>query len=252
MSKNSSTAIIIQARMGSARLPGKIMKNLMGHEILWHVVTRCFKAKKSDNVIIATTTNVEDDIIEKFCKENSFLYYRGSSDNVLERYYKTAKQFKADIVVRITSDCSLIDPSIIDICVDNFKKYKCDYISNVVPGERTFPRGLDVEVFSFSALEKAYQNASENYEKEHVTPYIWENKKNEFVIGSIIKAPLEYAKKYRLTVDYPEDFELMEKIYQEFYKKGSIIDVKRVISYLTNHPEIVRINADCRQKELKQ
>lgn len=243
-------AIIIQARMGSSRLPGKIMKNLAGHEVLWQVVNRCQKSS-ADKIIIATTTNAEDDVIERFCVQNNLDYFRGSSENVLERYYLAAKKYKADIVVRITSDCPLIDPGIIDLCLEKFKKNKYDYLSNVVPGDRTFPRGLDVEVFSFSALKRAYQQAKENYEKEHVTPYIWENKKGEFRIGPMIIAGSEYARNYRLTLDYPEDLRLISKIYEVFYREGKIIPVPEALKWLDEHPDIAEINAQCAQKTIK-
>lgn len=245
------TAIIIQARMGSTRLPGKIMKNLAGKPMLWHVMGRCLKSKAADRVIVATTTNTEDDAVEKFCQENNFLYHRGSADNVLERYYEAARKFGADAIVRVTSDCLLIDPAIIDRCILAFQKSGADYISNVVPGERTFPRGLDVEAFKFAALEKAHREASENYEKEHVTPHIWENKKNEFKIGATIQAAPEYARNYRLTVDYPEDFELIEKIYSKFFVPGEIISVPDAIKFLDQNPELLKINAHCEQKPLK-
>src|SRR3989344_3642737 len=214
------TAIIIQARMGSSRLSGKIMKMLAGKPALWHVVERCRKSKMADKVIVATTVNPEDDVVEKFCLENKILYYRGSSENVLERYYEAAKEAGADTVVRITSDCPLADPSVIDSCIEVFQKSGADYVSNVEPGERTFPRGLDVLVFGFSALEKSYKEADSDYEKEHVTPHIWKNKKGEFKIGPTVTASPEYARDYRLTVDYQDDFRLMEKIYCGFYKEG--------------------------------
>lgn len=244
-------AAIIQARMGSTRLPGKILKDLSGQEVLWHVAKRALSADKVDQVIVATTTNPEDDAVEEFCKKNNFLFYRGSEENVLERYYEAAKRFGAEVVIRITSDCPLIDPSVISLCVEAFKKSGCDYISNVVPGPRTFPRGLDVEVFSFESLEKAHKNASETHEKEHATPYIWENKNGEFKLGETITASAEYARNYRLTVDYPEDFELIKKIYQEFYRPDKIIDVRDAVGFLDKNPDIAKINANCEQKPLK-
>ena len=245
------TAIIIQARMGSTRFPGKIMKELASKPVLWHVVNRCRKSKMADQVIVATTDNSEDDIVEKFCEENKILCYRGSSENVLERYYQAAKKYGVNDIARVTSDCPLIDPRIIDLCFDAFRKGKYDYSGNVLGEERSVPIGLEVEVFSFSSLEKSYQEAAEVYEKEHVTPYIWENKKGEFKIGPIV-APLSgYRADYRLTMDYPEDFETLEKIYREFYEPGNIISVPAVLKYLDRHPEVVKINAHRRQKPLK-
>ncbi len=245
------TAIIIQARMGSTRLPGKIMKDLSGKPALWHVVNRVSKAKKFDQVVVATTLNPEDDLVEKFCKENNFLLYRGSSSNVLERYYETAVHYGADTIVRITSDCPLIDPRVIDRCIEAFNKEHCDYISNCVPGGRTFPIGLETEVFSFTALKRANKEATEDYEKEHVTPYIWENKRKEFSIGNKVIATSDYRRPYRIGLDYPEDYELMENIYKHFYRSGEIINVPEVLLFLDKHPEIVKINAHCEQKSLK-
>ena len=243
--------VIIQARMGSTRLPGKIMKDLAGHEVLWHVVTRASKATRADRVIVATTRNPEDDRVEAWCKKHNVLFWRGSSEDVLERYYEAAKHFGADHVVRVTSDCPLIDPAIIDRCIDALEKGGYDYISNVVPGERTFPRGLDVEAFSFTALERAQKNATETYEREHVTPHLWENKKGEFSIGPIIMASAGYAGTHRLTVDYPEDFLLMKTIYEKFYTPEAIVDIRLVIKFLDANPDIARMNASCKEKPLK-
>ncbi|MBI2454501.1 MAG: glycosyltransferase family protein, partial [Parcubacteria group bacterium] len=177
------TAIIIQARMSSTRLPGKVMKNLSGRPMLWQVITRCQKSKLANQVIVATTERAEDAVIEELCRKMDIPCFKGSLANVLERYYRAATEIRADVVVRITSDCPLIDPVIIDLCLNEFAKNKYDYISNVLPGDRTFPRGLDVEVFSFSALKTAFEKATETLETEHVTPYIWQNKKGHFTIG---------------------------------------------------------------------
>ena len=243
------TDIIIQARMGSLRLPGKVLKNLAGFPMLYHVVERCRKARTVRNVIVATTILSEDDAIVDFCGRFHIPYSRGSAENVLERYYDAERQYNFSVIVRITSDCPLIDPLIIDECVKKFYESGGDYISNMLV--RTFPRGLDVEVFSFAALEKAYRNATEPYEKEHVTPYIWENKKKKFRISPPLEASPEYTRDYRLTVDYPEDFMLIEKIYEYFYKTNTIISIPEVIAFLDTHPEIADLNANCQQKSIK-
>lgn len=244
----NNIGIIVQARMSSTRLPGKVMLKLANKEVLWHVVKRCQKSKLVDTVIVATSSDPSDDRIEKFCKKNKFSFYRGSLEDVLDRYYNAAKKSNLNIVVRITADCPLTDPDIIDDCINSFKKAKCDYISNVVPGERTFPRGLDVEVFSFKALKKAHQKATQGYEKEHATSYIWENKNDEFVIGTIVTATPKYKRNYRLTVDYPEDFLVIKKIYQKFGTNGKFVSVPEALLYLDSHPKIVAINADCEQR----
>jgi spore coat polysaccharide biosynthesis protein SpsF len=242
---------IIQARITSTRLPGKVFLNISDKPMLWHVVERLKFCKTLDEIILAIPDTKENDILEEFAKKNKIKYFRGDEEDVLSRYYKTAKKFKCDIIVRITSDCPLIDPTIIDKCVKKFLKGKYDYISNFFQDDSDFPRGLDVRVFSFKALKKAYWSAIETYEREHVAPYIWENKNNEFKIGPVIKAPSEYACNYRLVIDYLEDFILIEKIYQIFYKKGHIIDTRKVIKFLYKHPEIAQININCQQKPFR-
>jgi len=255
MAENQNTprvCTIIQARMASARLPGKIMKELAGHTMLWHVVERAKKASMVDKTIVATTTDLQDDAIQDLAEKEGWPLYRGSRDDVLDRYYQTAKVFKADIIVRITADCPLIDPLVIDECIREFQLRKCDFLSNVLEDKSTFPRGLDVRVCSFQALEEAARNATKPYEREHVAPYIWENKEGKFNICSVIEASPEYARNYRLTVDYPEDLTMMEKMYSALYKRGTIIDTKEAISFLDSHPEIVNINIHCEQKAFKQ
>jgi spore coat polysaccharide biosynthesis protein SpsF len=237
--------------MGSARLPKKVLEDIEGKPMLWHVVERVKQAKKIDNVIIATTTNSKDDAIEALAKKEGWNIYRGSKEDVLDRFYQAAKKFGVDIIVRITGDCPLISPEIIDICLERFLIEKCDYIANCFEDKVTFPRGLDVSVFSFSALEKAHKNAVDNYEKEHVVPYFWNNKNNEIKVGPVITAPAEYASDYRLTVDYPEDLTVIRKIYQIFYKPGEIINVFEAVEFLNKNPKIAKINAARKQKPFK-
>ena len=244
---NKKIGIIIQARMNSSRLPGKILKKLNGKPSLWHVYNRCRASKYADIVIVATTEDKSDDQIEKLCKKYKIPYSRGSVNHVLSRYYDAAKKYKVDIIARVTADCPLIDPATIDRVFKAHKDQGCDYVSNIVPGERTFPRGLDVEVFSFSALEKAHREATENIETEHVTPYIWQNKKNEYKLGTIVTAPKELNRSYRLTVDYPEDFALINAIYKKF-NSYKLVPASKAMKFLDQHPEIASINADCEQK----
>ncbi|MEY4747475.1 MAG: hypothetical protein RLZZ416_524 [Candidatus Parcubacteria bacterium] len=243
------TGAIIQARMSSTRLPGKVLLPLARKPVLFHVVERVKAAKRLDRVIVATSTEQEDDTIKAFCKERGYDCFRGSRDDVLSRYAGAAKQYKLDTVVRITSDCPLIDPFIVDQTIAAFESAHCDYISNVLPGERTFPRGLDCEVFSRAALEKADTQARKPYQREHVTPYVHENKTREFVIGPQVNASGAYARpQFRLTLDYPEDYELLAKLYDVFYKEGTIVSTEKVLAYLDAHPEIAALNAHCVQK----
>lgn len=245
--QKNKIGIIVQARMGSSRLPGKTLKNLAGKPSLWHVYNRCKASKYAAMVVVATTIDKSDDQVEKFCKKYKIPYFRGDVNHVLSRYHGAAKKFKIDVIARITADCPLIDPATIDCVFKAHGDQKCDYISNVVPGERTFPRGLDVEVFTFAALDKAFRQATEPMETEHVTPYIWQNKHKDYKIGKIVTAPKNLNRPYRLTIDYPEDFALIDVIYEKF-SNYKIIPIRKAIEFLDEHPEIASINTDCEQK----
>ena len=217
--------------------------------MLWHIVERCRRATKLDRIVVATTSLPEDDIVEKLARDEGWHWFRGSSENVLKRIYDAAVAAGADTVVRITGDCPLIDPGVIDQCIDAFHESRLDYISNINPGPRTFPRGLDVEVVSMDALMRADERACEKYEREHVTPYIWENKTKEFRIGQTIVANTAYrGSDHRLTVDYPEDFALIEMLYGRLWHEGTIMHVPDVLQFLRDHPEYKQINAYCVQK----
>jgi spore coat polysaccharide biosynthesis protein SpsF len=164
---------IIQARISSTRLPGKILKELpygSGIIVLEQVVNRLKKSKKLNDIIIATTTEKIDDEITTIAKKEEVKFFKGSKENVLSRYYLTAKENNLDIIVRVTSDCPCIDADITDLTIDDHINKMADYTTNSLV--RTYPHGLDVEVFNFDALEKSYKNATKDYEKEHVTPYI--------------------------------------------------------------------------------
>ncbi len=246
MNKNNLKATaIIQARIGSTRLPNKIFLPLSGKSILWHVYQRVKKSKLIDNVIIATTDLPEDDLVEMFCIENKINYFRGSSDDVLSRYYFTAKSFQSDIIVRITSDCPLIDSNVIDEIIKLFIGENADYASNVL--ERTFPRGYDTEVFSFSVLEKTFFEAKEKFEREHVTPFIY-NHPEIFKLVSY-KINKDYSS-LRLTIDTQEDYNLIKIIYDSLFDSNNFFNLNDVINFLNNNPELIKINQHIEQKKL--
>jgi len=243
---NQNKVAIIQARSGSTRLPGKIFKNLACKPMLWHVVNRLSYSKMLKNIIIATTNLPEDDPVEVFCTENNISFYRGSSNDVLSRYYETAKIYNAAIVIRVTSDCPVIDPYIIDAMLTKFiNEGHIDYMSNSI--ERTFPRGLDTEIFSFPALEKTYNEAKLDYEHEHVTPYIYNNP-DKFVIKNY--ANETDLSSYRWTVDTAEDFRLIEEIYNSLYRQDKIFLFKDILKLIESRPELTKINRDIKQKKL--
>jgi spore coat polysaccharide biosynthesis protein SpsF len=234
---------IIQARIGSTRLPGKVMEKLTESEtVLSHLMNQLQHSKKIDNVIIATTQNQEDDVILNFAKENKINIFRGNSLDVLDRYYQCAKQFSCSSIVRITADNPLIDPNIIDQAIDEFLKQSVDYISNCNP--RTFPYGTEVEIFSFLALEEIWKNAKKHSEREHVTPY-FHNNRNKFKISNIEFS--ENLSHLRWTVDRENDLKLVKKIISEIKKKPILMD--DIIKLISTKPEILNINKNFIQNE---
>jgi spore coat polysaccharide biosynthesis protein SpsF len=234
---------IIQARMGSTRLPGKVLAAIHGHPMLWHVVRRTQAATTLDEVIVATTTQPADDTIVAFCREHSLSCFRGSEDDVLDRYYRAALQQNADAVVRITSDCPLIDPEIVDKTVRAFLQERPDYASNGVV--RTYPRGLDTEVMTFEALELAWCEARQPYERSHVTPYLYEIPGRFKVLS--VTADQDYSA-CRWTVDTPEDLEFVRAVYARFTSESFLWS--DILKMLEREPALAEINRSITQKAL--
>lgn len=241
------TTAIIQARMGSSRLPGKILINLMGKTILQHVIERVLQVKSIQEVIIATTTLEQDNVVIDEALKCGVDYFRGSVDDVLSRYYFAAKKSRTDIVVRITSDCPLIDPIVTENIINFYKeKMVFDLVTNAgSESNRTFPRGLDTEVFSFDTLEKAYKKADKQYQREHVTPYIYENSPKIYFYKNIH----DYSQ-YRLTLDTKDDFELIKTIYENLYKNEHNFYLPQIIELFDRKPELIDINKHVEQKKL--
>jgi len=240
---------IIQARMTSTRLPGKVLMDIEGKPMLWHVVNRLKFSEKLDDIILAIPNTKKNNILEKFAKDNKVKYFRGSEEDVLSRYYKTAKKFKCDLIVRITSDCPLIDPQIVDLVIEKHLKLNADYTSNTL--KRTFPRGLDVEVFNFKVLKKAQKEAKEDYQREHVTPYIYKNPEIFKIQNIKAERRLRYLE-IRLTVDTKKDLRLIREIYKRLYKPKKIFYTEEIIDLLDKYPELIKINANVQQKALKE
>lgn len=234
---------IIQARMGSTRLPGKVLKTIGDISLLELQIKRIQKSKNIDSIIIATSTNINDDEIEKFCLEKEIKFYRGSENDVLSRYYECAKHYNTDIIVRLTGDCPLIDPSIIDRVIDSHIHEDVDYSSNTVPPETSFwPDGSDVEVFSFNALEKAHKEATKYEDREHVTFFFWKNKSNDFKTFQL-KNSFDWSN-YRYTVDYKEDFKVIELIYEEIIARNIFGNISEIIEIMNARPDIRKINKE--------
>jgi len=238
---------IVQARMGSTRLPGKVMKDLLGKPVLTRDVNRVRRAKRIDEIVIATTTREEDDLIVSLCEEEGWRCFRGSENDLLDRYYQAARAFKADVVVRITSDCPMIDPEIIDKVIEEIlnRLGRVDYVSNTLP-PRTFPRGLDVEVMTLEALERAWSEDNNPALREHVTPYIYRNPETFRLHRVANEVDLSH---HRWTLDTPEDLLFIQTVYEHF--GNDHFTWREALRYLEQHPEIVKINSDIKQKTIK-
>lgn len=236
---------IIQARVNSTRLPNKVFANIDGKPLLWHVVNRLKKSNYLNKIIIATTTDKSDDKIENWSSNNQILCFRGSENNVLKRYYDTAKTFNSSIIVRITADDPFKDYQIIDEVIQKFLFDGADFACNNYPP--TFPEGLDVEVFSFSALKKAFNNAKTDFEKEHVTQYFYKNS-DDFILSK-----LYYKKnlsKLRWTIDTKEDLEMVRKVYGKFKNNKKVYLIDDILRIIDENPEILLINKKIKQSSM--
>lgn len=242
------TVAIVQARTGSTRLPNKVLKKLMDKTVLGHDIERLKQSKKIDEIVIATTLSSNDDPIVKEALKYGVRYFRGSEDDVLSRYYWAAKENASDLVVRVTSDCPLIDPIIADQVIDYYLNNDFDIVTNAgnVLSERTYPRGLDVEVFSFAKLEEAFNNASKQYEREHVTPYIYETSQKVYYY----KNNIDYSK-YRWTLDTDEDYALILEVYKALYNGEHNFYFKEILQLFIEQPQLALINAHIEQKKVK-
>ena len=234
---------IIQARMGSSRLPGKVLMKLNENcSTLDFVLNQLSFSTLIDKIIIATTNLEQDDIIEQTAKNLGIECFRGNSDDVLDRYYNCAKKFQMDNIVRITSDCPLIDPGIVDEVISKYKSGNYDYFTNTLI--RTYPIGTDVEIFSFEILEKTWQNATLPSEREHVTPFI-RNKKMNFRVGNLEnKKKLDHV---RWTLDRQEDLDLIREIISKINKKPILMN--DILNLFSAEPQLIKINENISQDE---
>lgn len=237
---------IIQARMGSTRLPGKALIDIDGTPMLFRVVNRLQRCKNLDEIVVATTKEESDDLLELACDEREVKCIRGSTDDVLDRYHQAATYFHADVVVRITSDCPLIDPELVDLLVKLFldSNGRLDYVSNVV-APRTYPRGLDAEVLSSKALHKAWKEDDNPNLREHVTQYILRNPARFKIVGVFNDQDLSYM---RWTVDTLQDLSFVRCVLMLL--KDDDFSWKDLIDHLKNHPELLSINKMVEQKKV--
>ena len=241
------TIAIIQARMNSSRLPGKVLLDIAGQPMLVRVVERARRAQLMDGVMIATTNDPSDDPLEALCHERGYPVYRGSQFDVLDRFYQAARLAQADTIVRLTADCPVIDPAVIDQTVAAFRAAGADFGANRLPPpwKRTFPIGLDTEVCSFAGLERAWREAQLPFEREHVMPYFYDQE-GRFKVVVIDHQP--DCGGYRWTVDTPDDLRLLREIFARFAGSDqfSWLDV---LSVVQREPHLLKINAAVQAKQ---
>lgn len=241
--------VIIQARMGATRLPGKVLLDLCGKSVLHHVVQRVRSCAKIAEIVVATTLNRVDDAVEEEIRNLDVSCFRGSESDVLDRYYQAASRFAGDPIVRVTADCPLLDPNLLTLMLEQFRQIpeqeKPDYLSNTQT--RSFPRGLDIEIFSRDALTSAWQEARNPEEREHVTPFIYRNP-DRFSLHDF-SGPVDLSH-LRWTLDTPEDLNLIREIYKALYNKNSdaIFTTDEVLTLLEQKPELKTLNAHIQQK----
>ena len=232
---------IVEARMGSTRLPGKTMLSIVGNPSIELLIERLRLAHKIDTIILATTTNSEDDVIESFCKKNQVICFRGSSSDVLGRVYHAAKQYKTDVVVEVTGDCPLLDPWLIDKCIDMFLKSDYDYLSNFI--EQSYPPGIDVQIFSFRVLEEINKLAKSEKFREHVTLYILKHPE-KYKMHNVTAPPEVCYPNWHIELDEQRDYELIKRIYESLYFDNSRFTTMDIINLLKANPDWLKINAD--------
>ncbi|KAA2243540.1 acylneuraminate cytidylyltransferase [Chitinophaga agrisoli] len=233
---------VIQTRMGSSRLPGKVMMPILDRPLFVRQVERVRAASLTGTIVVAATVDPADDIIAATCEQEGILCYRGDVADLLDRHYQVGLQHAADVVIKIPSDCPLIDPAVIDKVIgfylDNKAQY--DYVSNLHPA--SYPDGNDVEVMSFAALEETWKQADKQLEREHTTPYIWEHPER-FRIGNVVmEGHPDYSMDFRFTIDYQEDYLFIKAVYEALYETNPQFTVTDILVLLAEREEMYAIN----------
>lgn len=251
MGGEGGTVAIIQARMGSTRLPGKVLLDIEGQSMLARVVRRVQRALSLDTLLVATTIAEADEALVEECRRLGVAVFRGQEEDVLDRFYQAACQLRARAVARVTADCPLIDPGVIDRVVAAFHEHEADYASNTLA--RTYPRGLDIEVVAFPALERAWQEATEPYERAHVTPYLYKNPAQFRLLS--VTYPRDCSR-HRWTVDTPEDLAFVREVYRRLRVRqeapAEMVPWLDVLALVEADPALVALNRDVRQKVLQE
>lgn len=237
-----NTAIVVQARMGSSRLPGKVTLPVAGAPLLLRMLERVQAVKTPHTLVVATTTLAEDDPVEALCKNAGFAVFRGHPTDLLDRHVRAAEAVRADVVAKIPSDCPLIDPRVIDRVLAAFDPERHDFLSNLHPA--TYPDGNDVEVMPLSALQVAHREAKKPHEREHTTPFLWDNPAR-FRTGNVLwESGRDLSMSHRFTIDYPEDYAFVCAVYDALYDAARpIFTLEEILELLEREPEIFSLNA---------
>ena len=242
MVETPSINAIIQARLGSTRLPGKVLMPMIGKPMLGHIIGRLYNVPAISKVIVATSTEISDDPIADLCNTNSFNVFRGSETDVLDRFYGAVKAFPSDHLIRITGDCPLVDPDTINALIELYLQAGYDFCGVAtgagvagkdVPGR--FPDGMDAEIFSFNVLETAWKEASEHIQREHVTPFIWQHP-DRFTLGTLFPNEGDFSH-MRWTVDNQEDFDFISWVYEQLYPSKPNFSMQDVLDLIKQNPE---------------
>lgn len=236
---------IIQARTGSMRLPGKVLQDIAGRTMLARVIQRSQRATMLDEVVVATTACSDDDAVVAECQRLGVRWFRGNECDVLDRYYLAAEACRAEVVVRITSDCPLIDPSVVDLVVKAYIRENPDYASNVL--DRTYPRGLDNEAFAFDGLARAWCEAQNPYQRVHVTPYFYEHPE---LFRLLSVKHVRNLSEHRWTVDAPDDMRFVRDVY-DLLGGDDRFTWQEVLRLVEENPKLIEINCHVHQKQLR-
>lgn len=238
----------IEARMASTRLPGKTMREIVGKPMLELLIERLKRTKRIDEIVVATTTEPEDKLIAELAERIGVKCFRGSSEDVLDRVLRAAKTYQGDIIVEMTGDCPLLDPVLVDRIINIYLENTYDYISNTI--KRTYPRGLDTQVFSVNVLDEVSKLTNDPADRENVSLYIYEHPERYRVYN--VEAPPEYRHPgYRWTVDSKEDFQFVKEVYENLYYKNPDFLTEDVMKLLKEKPDLCRINAHIKQKPVR-
>lgn len=237
----SKTVTIIQSRFASTRLPGKIFLPLAGAPLLVRMVERVRAAKLVGEVVVASTTDVVDDQVEELCRAHAIPCYRGHPTDLLDRHFQCAMSYGAQVVLKIPSDCPLIDPAVVDRVIEKFLASGADYVSNLHPP--SYPDGQDVEVVAFDILKEAWARSTKDFEREHTTPYIWERPEQFRILNVAWETGRDLSMSHRITIDYWEDYELIARVYERLYPRNACFGLQEIMQLLEQEPELLAINA---------